>query len=84
MAQHGSAAEHRAYPTQIEVLEPISLPHVRLPVALPYVVLLTAAVRCFILPITVRQQDDALARLGAFLTALYLLEIARLFPAGRV
>jgi len=44
---------------------------------------LTACDRCFsIPPITVRLQEDALARLERFLTVLYLFEIAGQFRAG--
>jgi len=36
-------------------------------------------IRCFILPITVRLQDDALARLETFLTEPYVFETAGQF-----
>lgn len=46
-------------------------------------VFLTACI-VFILPFTLPPQDDALARLGTFLTSPYLVEFAGLLPARRV
>jgi hypothetical protein len=43
---------------------------------------LTAYVRCFILPITVRLQDDALARLEMFLTFRMSLNLHGCFRLG--
>jgi hypothetical protein len=49
---------------------------------MPMIFFLTARIPGFILPITVRLPDDAMARLEAFLTSRYLIEITGPFSTG--